>query len=334
MEGLPESMRWLFWDVDFDALDGDTQADAIAYAPSPRVRSERAHLVHGLRGATGRHVGHRSVPPLSTSAIPSARYSGAVQQSASPASCSVNVALVLLVLLAAMTLCSGCKDAAFATKYEPGFRREGRTVAVFGVYKDGRMNGEAWSDIGPRISAALGGAPCESLHGGVLVALDPAVADAVDDKARADGVTDGLLDLFAPAAPADAILVVSLAGRLPTTSGPAVSSPPPQMAARNPRALGARGAGGAGGGISPVESGGPGLYALPDALEISARLFSVREHRTVAIVAMTYSGKKADEAIASFIAKLRTELPGMTCQPWNHEVHVEADRVREARPSE
>ena len=34
--------------------------------------------------------------------------------------------------------------------------------------------------------------------------LDPAVADAVDDKARADGVTDGLLDLFAPAAPADA----------------------------------------------------------------------------------------------------------------------------------
>ncbi|CAN5875783.1 hypothetical protein BH11MYX4_BH11MYX4_57650 [soil metagenome] len=29
MGGLPDSMRWLFWDVDFDALDVDTQADAI-----------------------------------------------------------------------------------------------------------------------------------------------------------------------------------------------------------------------------------------------------------------------------------------------------------------
>ena len=30
---LPESLRWLFWDVDFDALDTATQADAIL----PRV---------------------------------------------------------------------------------------------------------------------------------------------------------------------------------------------------------------------------------------------------------------------------------------------------------
>jgi hypothetical protein len=26
---LPESMRWLFWDVDFDAVDADIQADAV-----------------------------------------------------------------------------------------------------------------------------------------------------------------------------------------------------------------------------------------------------------------------------------------------------------------
>ncbi len=185
-----------------------------------------------------------------------------------------------------MLTCTGCKDAAFATKYGPGFQRDGRTVSVFGVYKDGRMNGETWADLAPRFSAALGGAACESLHGGVLVAGDPTLADAVDDKARADGVTDGLLDLFAPAAPGDAILVVSMAGRLATMRGLGVSTAPPQASAPNQRGLGARGVGSAGGGISPVESGGPGLFASSEALEISARLFSVREHRTVAIVAM------------------------------------------------
>ena len=30
---LPESMRWLFWDVDFDSLDPEGQADAVM----PRV---------------------------------------------------------------------------------------------------------------------------------------------------------------------------------------------------------------------------------------------------------------------------------------------------------
>ena len=265
--------------------------------------------------------------------MPSARYSGAVQQPAS-SSCSVNTALVLLALIGAMAMCTGCKDAAFATKYGPGFQRDGRTVSVFGVFKDGRMDGEAWSDVGPRFSAALGGAPCDSLHESAVVGGDPTVADAVDDRARADGVTDGLLDLFAPAAPGDAILVVSMAGRLSTMRGTGVSSAPPQMSGRNPRGMGARGAGSAGGGVSAVESGGPGLYASRDSLEISARLFSVREHRTVAVVAMTYTGKSADDAIASFIAKLRTELPDMTCKAWNRDVHVDADRVREIRPSE
>ena len=233
-----------------------------------------------------------------------------------------------------MVTCTGCKDASFATQYGPGFQRAGRTVSVFGVYKDGRMNGEAWSDVGPRFSAALGGARCDSLHESVLVAGDPAVVDAVDDQTRADGLTDGLLDLFAPGAQGDAILVVSMAGRLPTTHGVA-SSAQTQASAPNRKGLGARGAGTQGGGLSPVETGGPMTpYPVQDGLEVSARLFSVREHRTVAVVAMTYTGKNADEAIASFIERLRNELPGMRCQPWNPEVHVDAARVREVRPSE
>ena len=260
--------------------------------------------------------------------MPSTRYAALVQQ---PASSSRILALAL-VFVGAVAMGTGCKDASFATKYGPGFQRDGRTVSVFGVFKDGRIDGDAWSDVGPRFSAALGGAPCDSLHESAVVGGDRTVADAVDDQARADGVTDGLLDLFAPAAPGDAILVLSMAGRLSTMRGTGVSYASPQRS-RNPRGMGARGAG-AGGAFSPVESGDPGLYASRDSLEISARLFSVREHRTVAVVAMTYTGKSVDEAIGSFLARLRTELPGMTCKAWNREVRVDADRVREARPTE
>ena len=231
----------------------------------------------------------------------------------------------------------GCAaDAQFATKYAPTFRHDGKTVSVFGLYKDGRMNAEAWTDFAPRFSEALGGAQCESLHGDVLLPNDRPVAEAVDDDTRADGVTDGLLDLFAPAAPGEAILVVTIAGRLPTANAAnANASAQTGQPRANPRGPGARGAGAAGGGLSPVESGGPHMYALAqDALEISAALFSVREHHTVAVVAMTYTGKSLDAAMAAFIAKLRAELPGMRCQPWNRDVHVEADRVRAARATE
>jgi hypothetical protein len=229
----------------------------------------------------------------------------------------------------------GFNDATYATSYAPGLRREGQTVSVFGVYKDGRMSAEEWSELGPRFSTALGGALCESLHGDVLLANDRAAADAVDDNARADGVTDPLLDLFAPAAPADAILVFTVAGRLPTTRPPTIVDQPGLSSPRNPRGMGARGAGTAGGGISRVESGGRTTSSGSlDALDMSARLYSVREHHTVAVVALTYTGKSLDEAIAGFIVKLRAELPGMTCKAWNRDVRVDADRVRAARAPE
>jgi len=243
-----------------------------------------------------------------------------------------------ILLTAILATCAGCAPTTeFATKYASDFRRDGRTVSVFGVYKDGRMNAEAWSYAAPLFSTALGGGPCESLYGDVLLPNDRSVAEAVDDDARADGVTDALLDLLAPAATGEAVLVVTIAGRLPTTRAPNMSSPASASApSPNPRGLGQRGAGGvSGGGLSPVASGGPRVsYGSQDALEVSAALFSVREHRTVARVVMTYTGKNADEAMASFIVKLRAELPGMKCQPWNREVHVDADRVRATRPAE
>ena len=241
---------------------------------------------------------------------------------------------LVTILLATSATSSGCasSDVEFATKYASDFRRDAATVSVFGVYKDGRMNADAWNEVAPRFAPALGGALCESLHGDVLALTDRSVAEAVDDDTRSDGVTDELLTLFTPAASSDAILVVTVAGRLPTTRPPAISSQGQPAPHANPRGLGQRGAAG-GGGLSPVESGGPRVsHASHDALELSAALFSVRERRTVALVAMTYTGKSFDAAIAAFVAKLRAELPGMRCQPWNRDVHVDVDRVRATRP--
>jgi hypothetical protein len=53
---LPESMRWLFWDVDFDGLDPEAHADSIL----PRVLEQgRIEDVRELLARYGRERIHR-----------------------------------------------------------------------------------------------------------------------------------------------------------------------------------------------------------------------------------------------------------------------------------
>lgn len=52
---LPESLRWLFWDVDFDSLDPETQTNAIL----PRVlENGRLQDVRDLLGIYGKERIH------------------------------------------------------------------------------------------------------------------------------------------------------------------------------------------------------------------------------------------------------------------------------------
>lgn len=247
---------------------------------------------------------------------------------------SIALARVACVAVAASLAASiGCANggAEFATKYAPNVRRDSMSVSVFGVYKDGRMSAEAWTDVAPGFAAALGGAKCGSLQTEALVVNDRDVATALDDTTRADGVSDELLEVFAPAAMGDTILLVTIAGH-PPASGPAIMVSEGQQAPYVSPGRNRRGVPGAGYGKTEPISGGPSRRPdTHDVFEVSAALFSVHDHRTVALVTMSYNGKSADEAMAAFTAKLRAELPGMRCEGWKPDVKVDADRVRNAR---
>jgi hypothetical protein len=231
----------------------------------------------------------------------------------------------LLVLF--VSLCGCGSDADFAVKYAPDFRRDGRTVSVFGVYKDGRMSADAWGDVAPRLAGALGGGSCDAAYSAEIVSNDRALAGAIDDQARSDGVTDEMLDLFGPATDSDAIVVFTVAGQTPKDispkgnpvgSGPSPGGPPGRT-----------------GGHHSQTAADPAFgKKTHDAFELGAAIFSTREHRTVGLVTMTYTGKSTDEAFTLFANKLRAELPAMRCGGWKRDVKVDADRVRAVRPAE
>jgi hypothetical protein len=235
---------------------------------------------------------------------------------------------ILALALAVGAAGCGAPGADFATKYAPDLRRDGMTVSVFGVYKDGRMNAESWADVSPRFAAALGGRPCDSLQTDALIVNDRDVSVALDDATRSDGVSDELLDVFAPAASGDAIMLVTIAGH-PPNAMPMIQSPGAQPGSFSQPGKAGRSINSTR--ADPSISAGPATHQSYDVFEVSATLFSVKDHHTVALVAMSYTGKSVDEAMASFVAKLKTELPGMQCKGWKADAKVDADRLRAVR---
>jgi hypothetical protein len=223
-----------------------------------------------------------------------------------------DVALARWLFVVALASC-GSSDVDFVTKVAKDFRRDGATVSVFGVYKDGRMSADAWKDLAPALSLASNA--CEPAFGDELVATDRVLADAIDDEARSDGVTEELLDAFATAASGDVILLVTVAGQPPKDTTKHVAAPARPMGGRR-----------RGMGPAPVRI----RTTNHDALEMSASLYSIRAKKTVAVVAMTYTGKNADEGLAAFAEKLRAELPALRCAAWKHDVKIDVDRIRAA----
>jgi hypothetical protein len=203
--------------------------------------------------------------------------------------------------------------------YAPGFVREGVTMSVLGIFRDGRMNVEAWDQLGPRFSATLHKDTCEVAISAGLRAMQPAVFAAVDHHARAEGITDELLDKLAPAANGDSILVITVAGRPPKGKDGGASDS--TVTASTPRGLGR--AGGRGGGAPP-----PAGPRDTNVFEVSASLFSKRQHQSVAMVAMTYAGPSEEEAIARFLEKLGASFPGATCAGWNPDLGVDAEAIK------
>jgi hypothetical protein len=218
--------------------------------------------------------------------------------------------------------CTG-EQTHFDLKFAPEFRAAGMTVSTFGVFKDGRMSPETWDDLGPRLSPALGAKVCEVAYGSALVRSKPTLAAAVDDYARANGVTDDLIEQFAPLANGDAILVITMAGE---TSRPSDAGTQPSSAPGMPRPGGR-----AGRGRRSMSGPPPDRHRHTEAstLEISATFFSVRLRRPVALISMTYSGTDLDAAIEGFRRKLETSMPGAVCTGWDRAIEVDEQRIRD-----
>jgi hypothetical protein len=219
----------------------------------------------------------------------------------------------------------GSTDASFTSRLASDFAPARHVVSVLGAYRDGQMSADTWNLIGPKISPSLGAANCDAAYAFALVSTHGAVSSAIDDYTRSNGPTDDLLAQLAPAAKGDLILVLTLAGRVRSHSNDAES---PASVSGTP-AIGGRGsAGGARGGAIAPSRREPRSARETDAFEMSASLFSIALRRSVALVAMQYSGASADEAVAQFAAKLARVLPAATCAGWNWAAAVDAEQIR------
>ncbi len=241
--------------------------------------------------------------------------------------------------LAALTLAlatGACGDpnATFTTKVASDFSPSGHTVSVFGVFKDGRMSSETWGELGTSLSAAFASRACAVEYSEELLASNAPLSAAIDDYARANGIGDELLDAVAPAATGDLVVVFTIAGKV-AAAGPWIDGGTSAMPPTAPNTMMRGGTGFRGQHAGQYGGyGGPGGFGRPfggpeDALEVSASLFSVAQHRSVGVVAMRYRGSSLPEALAQLGAKVRAALPGASCAAWNPGVHLDDQRIRE-----
>jgi hypothetical protein len=221
--------------------------------------------------------------------------------------------LLPLLLASASAACTATAD--MSVKYAAGFAPAGHKVSVLGVYKDGRMDSEAWGSLGPKIGSVLGGRACDAAYGGAVLSGDKEVTRVFTEYATANGLSDDLLAQVAPAATGDLVLVVTVAGHTPKPTKYSVvdqGKPPP----------------GGGGSAYGPRGAHHGKDLDLNELQMAAQLFSVADNKTVAIVNLDYTGQSVDEARAKFLQQLGESLPSSQCVGWNADTKLDADKIR------
>jgi hypothetical protein len=223
----------------------------------------------------------------------------------------VRVIPCAVVLL--LTATAACSKADITVKYAAGFDPGRHKVSVFGVYKDGLMNSEAWGGIAGRISNALGQSVCVAGYGGAAFPADRGITAAIDEYTSSNGPTDDFLAQIAPAAAGDLVMVVTVAGRLPISMKIHVQDPSQK----------------------PVMGGRRGGFREhkdkdfdANELQLTAQVFSVAESKTVALVNLDYKGESMDEAWDKFAAQVGESLSGSQCAGWNLDAKLDVDKIR------
>jgi len=231
--------------------------------------------------------------------------------------------MALIALVVAAASC-GSEEAQFTTRLASDFPQTSHAkLSIFGVFRDGRMNSESWDEFGPKLTTSLSRVtPCEVAYSNELISSDGLLSAAVDDYARANGVTDDLLAAFAPKAEGDSILLITIAGHPPRPLGDA--GPPPRAApAQSP--MGGGGRRGLGGSMPTMD---PRAGTDRSEFDITASVYSISAGHSIALVSMAYGGKSVDEAVKRFSEKLGETLPGAACVGWKADVKVDEAQVR------
>lgn len=234
------------------------------------------------------------------------------------------------ICVAILAAISACDDTVkFTTKFASDVAPARRTVSILGVYKDGRMSVDGWQALAPHLMTAFGGGDC-AVGYDMLASANQNLAGAIDDYAQADGPTDDLLAQLAPAARGDSILVLTFAGKLPrhgvADAGPGSTAPP---STGSPSGGGRMGGGSRGGGRMRGSMPRPPAED-PNALDISASLYSVRDSHSIALLSLEYTGASVEDALTKFATKLAASFPQAVCAGWNWDAKIDPDRIRQS----
>jgi hypothetical protein len=221
------------------------------------------------------------------------------------------------------------------------------SVSVFGIFRNGRMSPEAWEDLGKVLSTPFSEGVCKAAYDLVFIDANPELADAIDDYTKENGVSDELLEKFAPLAKGDTILLIAIDGQLPKPV--AASADKPAQPAQNPSSSGqgnsggsgagqgsGRGMGRGGGGMGRGGMGGRGSQSAPaqhaksdkGSWELTAYFYSVRLRQSTRQVGLTQQGQDIDSDLKLFAAKLGSEIPGVPCHGWESATKVDANTIR------
>jgi hypothetical protein len=212
----------------------------------------------------------------------------------------------VLGLLVGVAACAG-SDAEFHVS-TPSTARD-LTVSVLGVFRDGKMMPEAW-DLGAALVAPIGGASCPILYSNDLVTAHPDLATAIDNHARANGVTEPLLASLAPATTSDAIVLIEISGHPPKVLRSETTLRPVTGQMTKP--------------ASPYQT-----HTVTDgsSFDVDVSAYSVREHKIIAELAMRYTGKDTDHALRLFTERLGTTFPGWKCAAWRPDAPIDPQTI-------
>jgi hypothetical protein len=188
--------------------------------------------------------------------------------------------------------CTSCSDVAhFDVKLAPGTVTGSTSIAVLGVFRGGRLDRAAWADVAPSLLAAFPQGTCAVAFSNELERGDADLYAQIDALAKAEGVSDEVVELVAPHTAADVLLVVYVhdpVGLAPSATEHLVR-PKPKKNISVPQPL------------------------VPKPLELSASFFAVRDHRSLGKLAMSYSGNDFNEALRLFSKRFAETVAGSTC---------------------